>query len=148
MPALRIRTDKVAPTQLDYDEGQIRKIAAQRPGDIDTDPIAHLHQGLYHVSDGHHRVAAAMVRGDRTVRVRRAPPDQADVVDPRAEHLGARCYIDEFRQRATPPGPEPIAPHQTPAQRHAESWRQLRDPFHMLDGVVGPLEWWRYASGS
>jgi hypothetical protein len=137
MPATRVRTNRLVPTQLDYKVEQIRKIAAQDPRDIDADPIVHPHQGEYVVGDGHHRVAAAMVRGDTTVRVRRAPPQQADVVDPDREHLGARCYIAESKAATM----APVASHVPPAERHAGAWRRLMWPESMIDNVVGPLTW-------
>jgi hypothetical protein len=138
MPRVRVRTSRLSPTQVDYKVEQIRKISAQDPRGIEHDPVVHPFQGRYHISDGHHRVAAAMMRGDTAVTVKRAPPDQADVADPGREHLGARSFIAEFRQHPTAPLPEPVASHVPPAERHAAMWRKLMFPEAMIDNL-GPV---------
>jgi ParB-like chromosome segregation protein Spo0J len=71
MPRTRVRLDKIVATQGRLDQAKVADIAAQAPSDIDTDPIVHPHQGKYYVTDGHHRVAGAIERGDHTIRVRR-----------------------------------------------------------------------------
>lgn len=71
MPRTRVRLDKIVATQRTLDAEKVKDIAAKDPSDIDTDPIVHAHQGRYFVSDGHHRVAGAIERGDKYIRVRR-----------------------------------------------------------------------------
>ena len=71
MPAVRVRLDKIVPTQRYYDSAKVNDIAA-KGADDGTDPIVHQFQGKYHVSDGHHRVAGAIARGDTTIRVRKS----------------------------------------------------------------------------
>jgi ParB-like chromosome segregation protein Spo0J len=71
MPRTRVRLDKIVATQVKLDKAKVASIAAKDPTDIDTDPIVHPHKGHYYVTDGHHRVAGAIERGDRTIRVRR-----------------------------------------------------------------------------
>jgi ParB-like chromosome segregation protein Spo0J len=71
MPRTRVRLDKIVSTQVKLDPAKVKKIAAQPAEAIDTDPIVHPHGGRYYVSDGHHRVAGAIERGDKYIKVRR-----------------------------------------------------------------------------
>jgi ParB-like chromosome segregation protein Spo0J len=71
MPRTKVRLDKIVATQGKLDQGKVQQIARQEPTDITSDPIVHPHQGKYYVSDGHHRVAGAIERGDTHIWVRR-----------------------------------------------------------------------------
>jgi ParB-like chromosome segregation protein Spo0J len=71
MPRTTVRLDKIVATQGKLDKAKVADIAAQAPSDIDTDPIVHPHRGRYYVTDGHHRVAGAIERGDTHIKVRR-----------------------------------------------------------------------------
>ena len=71
MPRTTVRLDKIVATQGKLDKAKVADIASKAPSDIDTDPVVHAHRGHYYVTDGHHRVAGAIERGDRTIRVRR-----------------------------------------------------------------------------
>lgn len=70
MPASRVRLDKLVPTQSTWDQAKVDSIAA-RGADDGTDPLVHRFGDKYFVGDGHHRVAAAIQRGDRTIRVKK-----------------------------------------------------------------------------
>lgn len=71
MPKTRVRLDKLVPTQRTWDQAKVDSIAAEGAAD-GTDPIVHPFKGKYYVSDGHHRVAGAIQRGDTHITVRRA----------------------------------------------------------------------------
>jgi ParB-like chromosome segregation protein Spo0J len=71
MPRTRVRLDKIVSTQRKLDSAKVADIARQDPGDITTDPIVHPLDGHYFVTDGHHRIAGAMERGDTHIWVRR-----------------------------------------------------------------------------
>lgn len=71
MPRTKVRLDKVIATQGHLDQTKVQDIARQPASDISTDPVVHAHQGRYYVSDGHHRVAGAIERGDTHIWVRR-----------------------------------------------------------------------------
>jgi ParB-like chromosome segregation protein Spo0J len=71
MPRTKVRLDKIVATQRKLDQSKVDDIARQDPSDISSDPIVHPLGGRYYVSDGHHRVAGAMERGDTHIWVRR-----------------------------------------------------------------------------
>ena len=70
MPRTRVRLDKVVATQNKVDHAKVMDIAAHEPGDA-APPIVHAFKGRYYVSDGHHRVAGAIERGDTHITVKR-----------------------------------------------------------------------------
>jgi hypothetical protein len=72
MPVVRVRVDKLVPTQTNWDQSKVDDIASKDPSQIDTKPLVHPFRGRYYVSDGHHRVAAAIQRGDTHMWVKRA----------------------------------------------------------------------------
>ena len=71
MPRTKVRLDKVVATQGKLDQSKVQDIARQSPSDVRNDPVVHAHAGKYYVSDGHHRVAGAIERGDTHIWVRR-----------------------------------------------------------------------------
>ena len=71
MPRTTVRLDQIVSTQYHLDDAKVDRIARQPASAIDTDPVVHAHQGRYYVSDGHHRVAGAIKRGDTKIKVRR-----------------------------------------------------------------------------
>ena len=71
MPRTRVRLDKVIATQTHLDPTKVQQIARQPASSISTDPLVHAHGGHYYVSDGHHRVAGAIERGDTHIWVKR-----------------------------------------------------------------------------
>jgi len=71
MPRTKVRLDKIVATQRQLDASKVADIARQPAEAISTDPVVHPHQGRYYVSDGHHRVAGAIERGDTHIWVRR-----------------------------------------------------------------------------
>lgn len=71
MPRTRVRLDKIVSTQVHLDKAKVANIARQPAAAMANDPIIHPHHGKYYVSDGHHRVAGAMERGDTHIWVRR-----------------------------------------------------------------------------
>lgn len=72
MRRTKVRLDKLIATQGHLDKAKVADIARQPATAMTTDPIVHPHQGKYYVSDGHHRVAGAIERGDTYMWVRRA----------------------------------------------------------------------------
>lgn len=70
MPRRKVLVSKLVPTQVDHDPEKVASMAAKDPADFDKVPVVGKHDGEYYIIDGHHRAAAAMVRGDRTVEVR------------------------------------------------------------------------------
>jgi ParB-like chromosome segregation protein Spo0J len=71
MPRTRVRLDKIVATQRKLDPAKVKDIASKPAEEISTDPVVHPLGGKYYVSDGHHRVAGAIERGDTTIKVRR-----------------------------------------------------------------------------
>ena len=70
MPKTKVRLDKVVATQNKVDHSKVMDIASKPAGDI-TPPLVHGFKGKYYVSDGHHRVAGAIERGDTHIVVRK-----------------------------------------------------------------------------
>lgn len=70
MPRTKVRLDKVVATQNTLDPAKVQAIA-QKPADDRNAPLVHAHKGRYYVSDGHHRVAGAIERGDTHIVVKR-----------------------------------------------------------------------------
>lgn len=68
-PRVKVRLDKVIATQTHLDPAKVQAIARQPAGG--TDPMVHPLGGKYYVTDGHHRVAGAIERGDTHIWVKR-----------------------------------------------------------------------------
>jgi ParB-like chromosome segregation protein Spo0J len=71
MPRTKVRLDKLVATQTKLDKTKVAKIAAKPAAFVTPEPVVHAHGGRYYVSDGHHRVAGAIERGDTHIWVRR-----------------------------------------------------------------------------
>lgn len=71
MRRTRVRLDKVIATQGKLDQAKVHDIARQPADAMTSDPVVHPHQGKFYVSDGHHRVAGAIERGDTHIWVKR-----------------------------------------------------------------------------
>jgi ParB-like chromosome segregation protein Spo0J len=71
MPRTRVRIDKVVATQNKLDPVKVAAIARKPAEAVSPAPLVHKHQGKYFVSDGHHRVAGAIERGDTHIWVKR-----------------------------------------------------------------------------
>ena len=71
LPRSKVRLDNLIASQTKLDPTKVANIARQAPEKITTDPIVSRHKGKYVVLDGHHRVAGAMERGDRYIKVKR-----------------------------------------------------------------------------
>lgn len=69
IPVRTVRLDKVDATQMKLDHAKVMSIA-QRGADDGTLPIVHKFNGRYKVGDGHHRIGAAIERGDTKIKVR------------------------------------------------------------------------------
>lgn len=69
MPVRTVSIDKLRPTQSTYVADKVEDIAAKPAGGPPV--LVGRHNGKYHVLDGHHRVAGAILRGDsyQTVRI-------------------------------------------------------------------------------
>jgi hypothetical protein len=70
MPTRAVKVSNLGATQATYDEAKIEKMANKEPSEFNTVPVVAKVPGGYRVLDGHHRVAAAMLRGDDKVSVR------------------------------------------------------------------------------
>jgi ParB-like chromosome segregation protein Spo0J len=70
---VRVRVDKLVPTQVNFDARKVDDIARRGVKKEGTDPLVHSFDGQYYVSDGHHRALAAARRGDSHIWVRKAP---------------------------------------------------------------------------
>ena len=71
MPKTRVRVDKLVATQMKLDPKKVQAIAQKSPDDMAAPVVSSKHKGYYHVLDGHHRVGAAIERGDKYISVRR-----------------------------------------------------------------------------
>jgi len=72
MPKTRVRVDKLVATQGKVNEKKVHAIAQKSPDEISATPVvSSRHKGYYHVLDGHHRVGAAIERGDKYITVKR-----------------------------------------------------------------------------
>lgn len=71
MPRVKVRLDKVVATQRYYDQAKVDDIAEKGPKKSGITPIVHPFNGKYYLADGHHRVAAAIQRGDTHITVKR-----------------------------------------------------------------------------
>lgn len=69
IPVRTVRLDKVDATQVKLDHAKVMDIAARGAND-GTLPLVHKFQGRYKVGDGHHRVGAAIERGDTKIKVK------------------------------------------------------------------------------
>jgi len=66
----RVRVDNIVSTQVYVDAAKVRHLASLDPSDIDSDPIVSRQNGHFILGDGHHRVGAAIKRGDRYINVK------------------------------------------------------------------------------
>jgi uncharacterized protein (DUF1015 family) len=71
IPRVRIRLDKIVPTQRYWDQAKVDDIAAKGVNEKGVEPLVNKVGGLYYLGDGHHRVAAAMQRGDRLITAKK-----------------------------------------------------------------------------
>lgn len=70
MPRRKVSVSKFLPTQVDSDPEKIASMEKKDPSSFEKVPVVLKKDGMYLVGDGHHRIAAAMNRGDSTVDVR------------------------------------------------------------------------------
>jgi ParB-like chromosome segregation protein Spo0J len=67
IPVRTVSVTKLMPSQNNYDHDKVESMA-RNP--VDKPPLVARHKGHYTVLDGHHRASAAILRGDKTIRVK------------------------------------------------------------------------------
>ena len=70
MPMRRFRVDKLLASQVDFDMGKVHRMAQKDPDDMGSVPIIGRSGNDRVVLDGHHRLLAAMERGDKYIKGR------------------------------------------------------------------------------